>query len=230
MKTYFIVSDIHAKFKMLINALKKSGFDIENEDHVILFGGDALDRGTEGDSVIRFFESMIEKKRIIGVLGNHDNFLLELINKNVSRVRMNMIFNGFDTTIQLGTDNNVERLTSIELIEAGKNISKKYPVFINWLKELPAYIEFNNHVIVHGFLDFSLKDWHDTDKMFAIWERGYNKKVPMKFEKTLIIGHTPNLIINDKSDIIYANKKILIDGGGAYGGKINILIMTEDVI
>ncbi len=230
MKKYFIVSDIHANYSKLIKALKTSGFDLDNPDHVFVFGGDALDRGKEGDKVIGFIESLIEKNRIIGVLGNHDKFLLDMVSGDVSYVRFNVLRNGFGPTVRLGEESNRFNLTKDEFIIAGQRILAKYPVFVNWLRELPPYLEFPHHVLVHGYLDFSLDDWHETDMHYAIWERGYSRAVPESFHKKIIIGHTPNMMIMGKHDIVVFDKKILIDGGAAYGGQINVLVLDESEI
>ena len=40
MKKYFITSDPHSYYTVLMKALKKKGFDINNEEHVIVICGD----------------------------------------------------------------------------------------------------------------------------------------------------------------------------------------------
>lgn len=227
---YFIVSDIHACYTKLIRALKKSGFDKNNPNHIFVFGGDALDRGKEGEKLIRYLERLIAEERIIGVLGNHDKFLLDFLSGDFSRVKYNIVNNGFLNTIRLGTKSSNFNLSTNDLNVARQNIIDKYPNFIVWLEKLPIYLEFSHHMLVHGFLDFSLEDWHNTEKNYAIWERGYSQKVPEDFEKQIIIGHTPNLSITGKTQIIYSDKKIMIDGGAVYGGKINVLILNENEI
>ncbi len=230
MKTYFIVSDIHAEYRKLIEALTKSGFDLNDENHIFVFGGDALDRGKEGEQVIRFIEKLIKLDRIIGVLGNHDMFLLDLLNDNYKNVPFNAMRNGFDQTLLLAAEDGNIIYTKEELRKISLAFKAKYRVFSEWINTLPAYLEFHNHVLVHGFLDFSLSDWHDTPVYYAVWTRGFDMEVPDSFEKRLIIGHTPNQYFADTSQIVYYNKKLMIDGGAAYGGEINVLGIAEDKI
>ncbi len=234
MKKYFILSDIHAQYDLLLDALEEKGFDFENRDHVIIIAGDVLDRGRQGDKVIRFLESLIDENRILGVRGNHDHFLIEILEHdiNMDTIVWNATHNGFVTTLLLGVDGtDLELKYNINCMRhIRKNLIDKYPVFCKWLLKLPLYLEFRNHVIVHAFLNFALDDWHDTDLHFAIWERRYNELLPDDFNKKLIFGHTPNYHINGQNDIIVKGKRIMIDGGAASGLQINILTLNEDEI
>lgn len=40
MKKYFITSDPHSYYSILIESLKKEGFDINNQEHIIVICGD----------------------------------------------------------------------------------------------------------------------------------------------------------------------------------------------
>ncbi|MBI9008966.1 MAG: metallophosphoesterase [Tenericutes bacterium] len=200
-------------------------------DHILIIAGDILDRGTMGNDLIRYLEKLIEKKRLLGVLGNHDLFLIDIMNDNyrLEKVLFNISKNGFIETLQLGFKRDIRNFeVTKELIEEfKKNFSMKYPIFVKWILELPLYLEFNHHVIVHGFLDFSLRDWKYTSQRFAIWDRGYAKEIPCSFHKKLVFGHTPNYHINKQDNIIYEGLKIMIDGGAASRHQVNILYLTE---
>lgn len=228
---YFIMSDIHSQYDLFMKALKKAAFDIENMDHILVIDGDILDRGTMGNDLIRYLEKLIKKKRLLGVLGNHDVFLKDILNDNyrLEKVLFNIKRNGFIETLQLGFKRDIHHFeVTIELIEEfKKNFRMKYSVFVKWILELPIYLEFNHHVIVHGFLDFSLRNWKDTAERFAVWDRGYAKEIPNSFHKKLVFGHTPNYHINKQDDIIYEGLKIMIDGGAASSHQVNILYLTE---
>lgn len=229
---YFIVSDIHAQYDMLIKALKDAGFDMGNSDHVLLVAGDVLDRGSQGDMLIRFLETLIQQDRLLGVLGNHDRFFIDLIDNKFSlkTVLWNSYNNGFIETLRLGHNDRSFFIEENVIRDISLNLNKKYPIFIKWISNLPLFLEFSNHVIVHGFINFDLDDWHHTDEHYAIWERGYGNSVPESFNKKLIFGHTPNHYINGKNDIIIEGKKIMIDGGAASGIQINILKIDEKTI
>ena len=233
MKEYYILSDIHSQYDLLMNALKKAEFDMENDNHILIIGGDVLDRGKQGDKVVRFIETLIIKNRVLGVLGNHDVFLLDVVDQtyDMKKIIWNCDKNGFMETLLLGWNPSKEFLMETKTItKISETLNKKYPIFLQWLREVPLFLEFPNHVIVHGFLDFSLEDWHNTSKQFATWERGFNNHIPENFGRYLIFGHTPNNYINQQNDIIRQDKKIMIDGGAASRLQINILRLTEEEI
>lgn len=234
MNKYFIVSDIHSRFDLLFKALSKSEFDLKNPEHILIIAGDILDRGTSGDKVIKFIESLIKKDRILAVMGNHDKFLIDILNNHIdiTKILWNIHHNGFKKTLELGwlyKDKDFE-ITNDNISKIRKTFLEQYPIFCEWIIQLPLYIEFSNHVIVHGFLDFSLNDWHETDERTCIWTRGYNLEIPKSFNKKLIFGHTPNYHINGQDEIIFDGNKIMIDGGAAGSRKVNILIISEDKI
>jgi len=231
MKEYFIVSDIHAHYDMLLDALLKHNFDIRNKEHILIIAGDVLDRGNQGDDLILFLELLIKQKRLLGVMGNHDSFLIDILNQeaDLSRIEWNMQHNGFTKTLLLGLSSaKISSIHKFEVLEEmRKNFIAKYPLFTEWILSLPVYLEFKYHVIVHAFLDFSLLDWHNTKPKFALWERRYQEKIPASFKKKLIFGHTPNFHINSQNDIIYDGKKIMIDGGAGENRQINVLHYYE---
>jgi len=232
MKEYFIVSDIHAHYDLLLDALLKHNFDIRNKEHILIVAGDVLDRGKQGDELILFLELLIKQNRLLGVVGNHDLFLIDILNQkaNLRTIEWNMYHNGFTETLLLGLPR--EKISSIHkqevLKEMRENFIAKYSLFTEWMLSLPVYLEFEHHVIVHAFLDFSLPDWHNTELKFAVWERRYQEKIPASFEKKLIFGHTPNFHINGQNDVIYDGKKIMIDGGAAGDRQINVLHYNEN--
>lgn len=232
MKKYFIFSDVHAQYDILLLGLYKADFNLSNPEHIMIIGGDLLDRGKQGHELIRFLEPLIEDGRVLGVLGNHDLFLKEILEDDhkIDHIAFNIQHNGFKETLLLAYPGAPKdfRLNKPNLSLIKENFWATYPIFSKWLVALPLYLEFGHHVIVHGFLDFSLQDWRKTKTAYAVWERGYDHKVPGGFTKRLIIGHTPNQYINGEADIITDGQKIMIDGGAAYGYQVNMLVLTEE--
>lgn len=230
MLIYFIVSDIHSQFDLLTSALYKANFEMDNENHILVIVGDILDRGKQGKETIKFIEKLIEEDRVLAVVGNHDDFLIQLLQGNIEidKIKFNIKHNGFLETLKLGFDDNkrikIDKDTINKIVE---NFKSKYPIFSSWIIKNPLYMIFNNHVIVHGFLDFSLSDWKKTSRHYAIWERGYDYEIPESFKKKLIFGHTPNHYINNQNEIIYSGNKIMIDGGAASRKQINVLKLNE---
>ena len=47
MKKYFVCSDIHGFYKEWMSSLDEVGFDINNNEHILIVLGDIFDRGRE---------------------------------------------------------------------------------------------------------------------------------------------------------------------------------------
>ena len=79
--TYYFVSDIHSFYTPLMTTLNKKGFDINNQDHMLVVLGDVFDRGFETLEVYNFLKS-IPEDRLILIKGNHEYLYEKLLNKN----------------------------------------------------------------------------------------------------------------------------------------------------
>lgn len=98
MKKYFIFSDVHGCFSALLAALDKAGFDPDNENHILLSLGDNFDRGEENDLVAQFLIKYHKLGRLLGILGNHDEFLLQFF-LELDDGKFNCQYNGMADTL-----------------------------------------------------------------------------------------------------------------------------------
>ena len=71
----FVIGDIHGSFKQFIDLLKKINYK-QHEDKIILVG-DLVNRGPESLAVLNY---CMADPNITSVLGNHDLYLLHLMN------------------------------------------------------------------------------------------------------------------------------------------------------
>ena len=78
-KKYFVFSDVHGYYSLLISRLKELGFDENNTNHMLISLGDNFDRGCENLKMYDFLKTMKEKNRIILVKGNHEDLLLKIL-------------------------------------------------------------------------------------------------------------------------------------------------------
>ena len=74
---YYVVSDVHGYYKYLMTALEESGFFEEKEPHKLIVCGDLLDRGDEANELIDFMVKLLEDDKLIYILGNHEESLVE---------------------------------------------------------------------------------------------------------------------------------------------------------
>ncbi|MCK5761969.1 MAG: hypothetical protein KAH16_03620, partial [Candidatus Izimaplasma sp.] len=180
------------------------------------------------------YQLSISKKATI-ILGNHDSFLIELLDGNYIRAIFNIRYNGTGKTITSLTGK--EYHSSDELEEIKNDIIKKFPYLYDWLKSFPLYCEIGNYIFVHGGIDGNKTDWKQTSVHDCIWSRQYNLE-PVK-GKTMVVGHSrvatiryPGvnyklLFINNPEafEILYEEKKILIDAFVEVSKMINVLIL-----
>ena len=76
---YFVVSDVHSFFSLLMQKLEEQGFDITNPCHKIILCGDGYDRGKEAKQMQDFLVSMMQQNRLIYVCGNHEDLLIDMV-------------------------------------------------------------------------------------------------------------------------------------------------------
>ena len=75
-KKYFVVSDVHGFYTAMKTALDESGYDQNNEGHILIMCGDMFDRGHETMETLRFFQSIPKERRVL-IRGNHEYLLRE---------------------------------------------------------------------------------------------------------------------------------------------------------
>ena len=76
---YFVVSDVHSCYYKLRETLDNAGFDLYNNDHVLIVCGDLFDRGDETVQLFEFAKELMQKKRLIYIRGNHEDLLNDCV-------------------------------------------------------------------------------------------------------------------------------------------------------
>ena len=79
MKRYFVFSDVHGEYDKLSDALLSSGFDINDNSHIVISDGDLFDRGKKSKECLDFIMDLADKGRAIIIMGNHDLRLYDLL-------------------------------------------------------------------------------------------------------------------------------------------------------
>lgn len=230
----FVVSDIHGHFDKLITALSNAGFDETNEKHKLIVCGDLFDRGSENVKVFLYLYDLNKKEKAIIIKGNHDIFFKDIVEDNEYRVHFNYQYNQFDKTISEFSKIKIDKLTKYTNDEIKKRIDKYYPTLFSWLDSLPFYFETKNYLFTHAGIqlnvpldknNWSKAVWIESEKLenIDLTEYGINK--------ILVMGHRPTIILGKENYNIHFSKdkqKIYIDGGAAYNGKMNVLIIDNE--
>lgn len=180
----WVIPDIHGYAKTLQALLEQ--IRPAKTDHLI-FLGDYIDRGPDSKGVIDYIMNLQKQGyKTTTLIGNHEEFLLKSLhladNKKglVGLLKPNRVkkewmeFGGKETLKSFGT----------------KRMSNIPEIYIEWMKKLEYYIEFNDYVIVHAGLNFKKEDVF-KDKQSMLWAKEF-KVIPSKIGyRQLIHGHTP---------------------------------------
>ena len=75
---YFVVSDVHSYYSILKRTLDEKGFSIDGDNALVLLG-DAFDRGEETRETAEFLLSLYDREKLIYVLGNHEELLVQCL-------------------------------------------------------------------------------------------------------------------------------------------------------
>ncbi len=76
---YYVVSDIHGYCTQFKKALGNEGFFEDKELSKLIVCGDLLDRGAEAIPLIDFMLNLAEQGRLIYILGNHEELLVQCL-------------------------------------------------------------------------------------------------------------------------------------------------------
>lgn len=256
MKKIFAISDIHGHFKEMLEALNESGFDIDNENHLLIVCGDSFDRGCENVSVYKYLKHLTSINRAIVLKGNHDNFLISFFENDQPYYNyFNYNNNGMCETIA----DFMEETRPFEIyclltrqeyswdswnkwVDITKKcVQKEYPELIEWLKGLPNYYETENYIFTHASLDLKCDNWREPKKP---WEElhfdngNFIKKLNNTL-KTIVLGHfdTGDLremhhlgSVDDHSILKTEDNKIFIDGCVVLTKKVNVLVLEDNLL
>lgn len=246
MKLY-VASDLHGFYTEFKQALEKTNFEINNENHLLIVCGDLFDRGKEALKLWSYLNSIPNK---VLIKGNHEELMLDMIDRGYA----------LSHDISNGTWNTAEQL-GYNPIYADVDLNKVESLFNIIIPQMKDYFETKNYIFVHAWIPIICKDnlpayytrnrkfeydpnwrvgnWKDArwGNPFELFKQGLNQT-----EKTIVFGHWhtsagyhmfqgieefgPYAIFEPfKKDNI-----IGIDACTAYSGKVNILELEDDLL
>ena len=244
MKKYFITSDIHSFYTLWMNALKEAGFELDNNEHILIIVGDLFDRGKEAKELLDFLTNF-DKERLILIKGNHEDLFMEMIYQGHEDYRH--IINGtYRTYYDLYNREDIMDLYEFRETDLYKLITS-----------MIDYYETPHYVFTHGFLLTITENgvtrinerFRELPEYFwrdARWTNGIEEYEEVKdnfIDKTLVVGHYHTSYghanINNDGDefgpkanfgIYRKDRFIAIDGCIALSKKVNVLVLNEDEI
>ena len=200
MAKLFVCSDIHSAYTPWMKALQKAGFDENNEEYKIILCGDAFDRMDESLQVYEFVKDMMEKNKLIYILGNHESLMLQCISRGYAE-RHDWSNGTAKSIIDLAPHTNT-------FSDACFVTYEKIRILLN---NAVNYFETKNYIFVHGWIpvicnddlphyytknrkfEFN-SDWRDahySEWEQARWLNGMDmaRKGFVEPRKTIVCGH-----------------------------------------
>ena len=239
-KKWFVVSDVHGHYSILMEALARVGFDATDEEHVFVSCGDLFDRGGENARVYEFVRSLPRK---ILIRGNHEDMLLHSLRDGCLT----------EAAQSNGTDQTVLQLLGPDTLDihgciVGTACRDKVAQILALGETMVDYCELGDYILTHGWIPVIFEgryphiapDWRDApdeDWEFArwlAWEELYDIGATVR-GKTIVCGHHTSRLgyrfdpsrATDCYDIFYGDGVIAIDSGTVMSGVINVLVLED---
>jgi len=158
---YDIIGDIHGEVDCLRELLLKLGYSegehgFSHPTRKAVFVGDYVDRGPAIIETLDLVKQMCDTENAYAIVGNHEINLLAYYTKDKD---------GFPLRERSAKNKAQLKRTILEFKE-DKTLKKKY---LNWLRSLPLFLEFDDFRIVHAAWDQKavdlLKEHHSENCM-----------------------------------------------------------------
>ena len=178
MKKLFVFSDVHSFYDEFIDALNKSGFDIDNEDHILISCGDLCDRGPKSKEILNYINKIADNRKIC-IIGNHELLMEELVSKG--EALSHDFINGTTKTVEQLTDIYDELNSALMEMKENK-VWKKYKKSWRW------FFEVGDYIFVHGWIPTGSQNVFGT-KIYNTYNPDWRKSSTREFiEATWLNG------------------------------------------
>lgn len=157
-KTY-VISDLHGRFDLLIEALKKIEEQAPHSGtHTIVTTGDYIDRGFESYDVIRTLMRYHSNRfGMINLMGNHETFMVDASKYGTGADFWCQYNGGMATMLSYGARDVNPSLIPMD--------------HVAWVEQLPLFYEDRHRVYVHAGVPYQSRDMKYQPKQEVIWMR-----------------------------------------------------------
>lgn len=236
------IGDIHGAYRALIQVLERSGFDYQNDMLIII--GDIADGWSE---VYQCVEELLKIKNKIFILGNHDHWFIDWLNKGLHPVHW--LQGGHSTALSYAKHAEREDIQVAKHNGAYITNLTTFDIPVEHVKFWNSYhIKYHdtnrNYFFVHGGFDRHTPV-SKQDIFNFTWDRElFNQALSFKASgvgkfhmeddfKKVFIGHTATVNWKDKNGPItypiIARPVYNLDTGGGWYGKLTIMdVDTEE--
>lgn len=234
-----VTSDIHGHAASLKKVLEKAEF---SDDDILVIIGDIVEKGPESLKTLRYVMELCERGNVLPLIGNVDAWRLHMING----IRAESVQGFYDYLLHLrawiGTsffDELTRELGYIctspaDILKSKDRVLGHFRRELDFLSHLPAIVETQDYVFVHGGLrDREVRD-NGKRPLFELLKYDRFMDTELCFDKYVVVGHWPVSNYGGKypqaNPLIDREKRIIsIDGGCGLkaNGQLNLLIFPE---
>ncbi len=204
---YYVVSDPHAYFTEMKEALDEAGYFQDKDPHKLIICGDIMDRGRETLEMQEFIYGLLKKDEVILIRGNHEDLMQEMLDRWLRGSYLDPIHLGngtVDTAAALGQlemrEFDIDPVGTRHEIEQSPFVKEIMPAMVD-------YFETANYIFVHGWIPFHIKyiknekkytymenwrqlasekDWRNARWINGMLAAHYGVVEP---DKTIVCGH-----------------------------------------
>jgi len=213
----YVVADLHGNFKALKEVLKKSKFDYDNDELIVL--GDICDGYSDSYYIV---EELLKIKNLVFVIGNHDAWF------------MSHMATGWAEHIWLAQGG----MATLDSYKCDSYNYKKIPqTHKDFYNKGVYYYEVDDMLFVHGGFHYP-KHPNKNDIEVLTWDRTLfdrckNDMIEIKGWKKVFIGHTSTELEGSEPIIIEPRTKegatlINIDCGAGWKGRLCLYNIDTD--
>lgn len=212
-RKYFVISDVHGYYDIMIKALEDAGFDETNDSHMIISCGDAIDRGKQSVQVVKFLTDMYFKGKCIMIKGNHEYEFDKIIHMNAYPGKNHYTNRTIHSVCQFAAAKWNCKFVSIGKAKRDWAVVARHAdnyIWQDYWNNCVNYFQTKNFIFVHGFVPtdnwyrFNGLDtygWYEASWQgaFFMWKRGdWRCEFP---NKKLVVGHIASFYWNHLTDV-----------------------------
>lgn len=172
------MTDLHGEYKGMMKLLEHAQFN--PVDDQLVFGGDLIDRGKESGQVVKEVKSLCDQhpETVKAVIGNHEEMAYWYME---AKSRMWLHHGGLET---------IQSFNAVFPSEEEKDL------YLNWLFQLPLYIEDESYVYTHaGLYPYDTLEQQEREILWMEESEFYSYPKEdlesLTNGKPIIHGHTP---------------------------------------
>jgi len=220
-----VISDIHGYFDEFLELLNRVKY---TEKDCLYLLGDYVDKGSKSKETVQYVMTLAQKENVKVIGGNHDDLFLHWLD---GQDHKRMPYAGD----KVAGDKTI--LSFAPFFKKGENeeevrtwIQREYKQEIDFLRQLPYYMEDDHHIYVHAGINPLCEDWKETSPKDFRWIRNKFYRKDHTQDKTVVFGHTATSVLHEDENnvnIWFGNRKIGIDGGAKFGGGLHALLIEN---